>query len=141
MSEGRVSLCSFIVARREPRCSFLVKFGGGGGDFFSGALRLSVTTPRQPFGLVLRSTRAPPKKYVFSTFHYLYLVLYLLKNTKIMEVHNYSCILPYSMIYRQMYFPRFYCTLLYIILQYCNIKVTICNIIVMYCTVQNNTVL
>ena len=89
-----------IVAQREPRCSFLVKFGGGGGDFFSGALRLSVTTPRQPFGLVLRSTRAPPNN-MFSQ-RFITCTWYLLcKNTKIWRSTNYSSItLQYDLSHR-----------------------------------------
>ena len=93
----------YIVAQREPRCSFLVKFGGGGGDFFSGALRLSVTTPRQPFGLVLRSTRAPPnnmfsQRFITCTWYTWYL---LCKNTKIWRSTNYSSItLQYDLSHR-----------------------------------------
>ena len=91
MRNTTVKYLNSSAARTQVFISRKIRGWCGGGDFFSGALRLSVTTPRQPFGLSSG----------FSTFHYLYFwYLQYCKNTKIMEVHNYSCILPYSMIYR-----------------------------------------
>ena len=66
-------------------------------------MRLSVTTPRQPFWLVLRSTRAPPnnmfsQRFITCTW---YLLILLCKNTKIWRSTNYSSItLQYDLSHR-----------------------------------------